>query len=829
MNTCFRWLSGIAAAAAFFTASCGIAMADTAPQPARAETYVNLFEWSFNDIARECVDFLGPNGYKAVQTSPVTEDIQGTEWWTRYQPVSYKIISRSGGREEFKHMVRECARAGVEIYVDVVFNHMAGGTQGVGIAGSTFGGLYYPAVPYDPTSFHSPACDIAQSDYNSVANGGNREHITNCDIPGLPDLNTGSPVVQQIIANYLKDLLAMGAKGFRIDAAKNIDANDIRGILNLVPGKYFVTQEVVPDGITVRSDYFEDGTINEFQFAYAMYNTFDRANGFTISQFPSILTTWGFVPGNDATVFVANHDTERSYQTTNVYFGKMHRLAHTFMLAYPYGYPQVMSDYYFNPTGTTDQATISNYPPPSTPVYSGPTAAAACDPDSDPTGKIGWDCMHRSKYIAPMVGFRKVAGDAALTNWYTGTLNQVAFGRDTRGYVAINREDSATWLHSFQTNMKPGTYCDIITGGLVRERPHHDGRGRKQDSCAGTSVIVGSTGQAILALPAMEAVAIDVESRLCHPNKDCDNDTTAPSVPQGVASSNQTSNSITLNWTASTDNAGGSGVAGYQLTRWANGVAQTPVWVAATTFIDGGLSASTSYGYSVVAVDFAGNESAPSALFTVTTSAPTGYQPSVVPLDYDPATLFAGQNLHLFYKGTLAGSANVTMHWGINSWQYVTDTPMTRRTDGFWEVYLPLTSTTTALNFVFTDGTNWDSNNGANWNLVVPPAPCTANCTAAVTFTADNVTSAGTGQSVFVVGDALALGAWNACLGAPMQPTTGQSWAATVTLPSNLAVQFKYVVRDTATCTNVTWENGNNRTLTTPNGGTLTYSGGSLQ
>lgn len=30
-------------------------------------TMVHLFEWKFNDIAKECEDFLGPMGYGGVQ------------------------------------------------------------------------------------------------------------------------------------------------------------------------------------------------------------------------------------------------------------------------------------------------------------------------------------------------------------------------------------------------------------------------------------------------------------------------------------------------------------------------------------------------------------------------------------------------------------------------------------------------------------------------------------------------------------------------------------------------------------------------------------------
>lgn len=56
--------------------------------------------------------------------------------------MSYKLASRSGSAAEFTDMVRTCRRHGVDIYVDVVINHMAGGTLGEprkkGRAGTTW-------------------------------------------------------------------------------------------------------------------------------------------------------------------------------------------------------------------------------------------------------------------------------------------------------------------------------------------------------------------------------------------------------------------------------------------------------------------------------------------------------------------------------------------------------------------------------------------------------------------------------------------------------------------------------------------------------------------
>lgn len=36
------------------------------------EVFVHLFEWSWDDIAKECEDWLGPKGFDAVQVSPPT-------------------------------------------------------------------------------------------------------------------------------------------------------------------------------------------------------------------------------------------------------------------------------------------------------------------------------------------------------------------------------------------------------------------------------------------------------------------------------------------------------------------------------------------------------------------------------------------------------------------------------------------------------------------------------------------------------------------------------------------------------------------------------------
>ena len=104
-------------------------------------------------------------------------------------------------------------------------------------------------------------------------------------------------------------------------------------------------------------------------------------------------------------------------------------------------------------------------------------------------------------------------------------------------------------------------------------------------------------------------------------------DRSAPTAPAGLTGSAPTPSQITLNWGASTDNVA---VTGYRVYR--NGTLLATLGNV-TSYQNTGLSASTTYSYTVQAFDGAGNSSAqsaativatPAAPDTVAPSAPTG-------------------------------------------------------------------------------------------------------------------------------------------------------------------------------------------------------------
>ena len=66
------------------------------------------------------------------------EHIRNSEWWARYQPVSYILESRSGNRTQFASMVERCNAVGVNIIADLVINHMAASGHHSGTAGSEY-------------------------------------------------------------------------------------------------------------------------------------------------------------------------------------------------------------------------------------------------------------------------------------------------------------------------------------------------------------------------------------------------------------------------------------------------------------------------------------------------------------------------------------------------------------------------------------------------------------------------------------------------------------------------------------------------------------------
>ncbi|ASO20842.1 alpha-amylase [Actinoalloteichus hoggarensis] len=458
-------LAGVLAASTATTVPVAAAAEPAAPPGARDVTAV-LFEQTFASVARACTEVLGPKGYGHVQVSPPQERIQGPQWWTAYQPVSYRIAGPLGDRAAFQSMISTCGDAGVGVIVDAVVNHMSAGS-GIGTGGTRYTKYDYPGH-YQNQDFHG--CRQPITDYR------NRYDVQQCELVGLSDLNTGSDYVRSEIAEYLDDLISMGVAGFRVDAVKHMATDDLRAIKNRLsnPDVYWVQEAVYgADEAVSPGEYLQNGDVQEFRYATDLKRVFTNEN---LAYLENYGEAWGYLPSEQSGVFVANHDTERNGSTLSYRDDAAYTLAHVFMLAHPYGTPSVHSGYEF-----------SDYDA----GAPGGGNVGACYHD-------GWSCQHAWPQIANMVGFRNAAGDAGVTNWWDDGADAIAFGRGDRAFVAINHE-GASITRTFQTSLPAGTYCDVQHGDPV------PGGG-----CTGTTYTVGGDGRFTATVGAGDAVALHV-------------------------------------------------------------------------------------------------------------------------------------------------------------------------------------------------------------------------------------------------------------------------------------------------------------------------------
>ncbi|MFJ9346252.1 alpha-amylase family protein [Streptomyces sp. NPDC101237] len=450
--------------AALALAACSVVMTPSvaaASPPGTKDVTAVLFEWKYASVAKECTATLGPAGYGYVQVSPPAEHIQGSQWWTSYQPVSYKIAGRLGDRTAFQNMVNTCHAAGVKVVVDSVINHMSAGS-GTGTGGSSYTKYDYPGLysSYDFDDCTSP-----------VSNYADRWNVQHCELVGLADLDTGEEYVRKTIAGYLNDLLSLGVDGFRIDAAKHIPAEDLANIKSRLtnPSAYWKQEVIYGAGEAVQpTEYTGNGDVQEFRYAYDLKRVFNDEN---LAYLKNYGEGWGYMSSSVAGVFVDNHDTERNGSTLDYKDGANYTLANVFMLAYPYGAPDINSGYEWSDAdaGPPNGGTVN-----------------ACWQD-------GWKCQHAWPEIIRMVAFRNATRGQAVTNWWDDGADAIAFGRGAKGFVAINHE-TGSLTRTYQTSLPAGTYCNVQNN---------------------TSVTVNGSGQLTATLGANTALAVYAGKTAC--------------------------------------------------------------------------------------------------------------------------------------------------------------------------------------------------------------------------------------------------------------------------------------------------------------------------
>lgn len=501
----------------------GFCWAQYAPNTKPGRTsIVHLFEWRWADIALECERYLGPKGFGGVQISPPNENViihnPSRPWWERYQPISYKLCTRSGNEDEFRDMVTRCNNVGVHIYVDAVINHMCGNGVTPGTS-STCGSFFnpwsrdFPSVPFSAWDFNDGKCRTPSGD---IENYNDPYQVRDCRLVGLLDLALEKDYVRSKVAEYLNQLIDIGVAGFRIDASKHMWPGDMKAILDkLNPlnttwfpegSKAFIYQEVIDlGGESIKSsEYFDLGRVTEFKFGAKLGTVLRKWDGERMAYLRNWGEGWGFMPSDKALVFVDNHDNQRGHGAGGAailtfWDPRLYKMGMAFMLAHPYGFTRVMSSFRW-PRNFVNGKDINDWVGP--PNTNGVIKEVTINPDT--TCGNDWVCEHRWRQIRNMVMFRNVVDGEPFTNWWDNGSNQVAFGRGNKGFIIFNNDD---WpLSSYlQTGLPAGTYCDVISGDKIG------------DKCTGIKIYVSADGKAHFSIrndAEDPFIAIHVESKL---------------------------------------------------------------------------------------------------------------------------------------------------------------------------------------------------------------------------------------------------------------------------------------------------------------------------
>jgi len=269
-------------------------------------------------------------------------------------------------------------------------------------------------------------------------------------------------------------------------------------------GRPFIFSEVIDLGYEpiTSKEYVGLGRVTEFKYGMELGKCFRNVNGQRIAYLREFGEKWGFLPSQQSMAFTDNHDNQRGHGAGGYDFLVTHAmpreytLANIFMLAWDYGYVQVMSSYYW-PRNFQNGVDVNDWMGP--PAYSdGTTKTADCN-----TGE--WICEHRWKGIANMVKFRASAEDQPTLNWWDNGNDKISFSRGNRGFLAIS-SSNGYFQRSYQTGLPAGKYCDIINGDYVN------------GSCTGKVFSVDGSGFSTITYGdvsgAITAVALHVGAKL---------------------------------------------------------------------------------------------------------------------------------------------------------------------------------------------------------------------------------------------------------------------------------------------------------------------------
>ncbi|PMH43191.1 alpha-amylase [Vibrio sp. 10N.286.49.B3] len=336
----------------------------------RSNVVLHAFDWEYAYVERQA-KVIAELGYRSVLVSPPMKSYQnqlGTQWWQRYQPQDYRVIDNQlGNTVTFKAMVDALSKFDIQVYVDVVFNHMANESY-------LRQDLQYPSSA-DLLEYQARAeyfqkqrlfGDLSQPlfkdedfvDAFGIEDWKDKWEVQNGRIsggpqdPGLPTLQDSDYVVEQQ-QSYLKALKKMGVKGFRIDAAKHMTIEHLKKVwTDEITNDVHIFGEIITDGGATAEEYdtFLEPYLKETRlgaYDFPLFNTIFEAFE-PKGSFTSLIDPYCFglaLSKRRSITFAITHDIPNNDVFSNLVMSEEDEaLAYSYILGRDGGVPLIYTD-----------------------------------------------------------------------------------------------------------------------------------------------------------------------------------------------------------------------------------------------------------------------------------------------------------------------------------------------------------------------------------------------------------------------------------------------------------------------------------------------------
>ena len=413
------------------------------------EIILHAWSWSFNTI-KEHLPEIKDAGYTIVQTSPINECVVGEnggrqlfghgKWYYHYQPTDWTIGNyQLGTRDEFKAMCAEAKNLGLRVIVDVLPNHTV-------IDRTQINARLDSAVHGRENLFHANGLWPIK-DYSD------RYQCTTGEMGTLPDVNTENPDFQYYYMQFVNDVLACGASGFRYDTAKHIGLPDemrdpkspendfwdvamgrkaVKGLRLAVPrDELFIYGEVLQDRNVPEQGYAEYMDLTASNYGWVLRNVLNKHD----ARADNLLTWHHSVDPAHLVTWVESHDTYCNDHASAGMPDELIRLGWVFLTARKFGTPL----FYSRPHGSTREN------------YWG----------DNEIGKVGND-EFKHPVVKAVNEFRHRNINQPENIIFSDNGKQIIVERGAKSAVVINLDEQAAQV-AIPVTLSNGKYHDAVT------------------------------------------------------------------------------------------------------------------------------------------------------------------------------------------------------------------------------------------------------------------------------------------------------------------------------------------------------------------------------